>query len=543
MAFDRTMLKTENVTIESSTFLPCATAPGTLIIETSGFRLTRMVEGEKAIMKKAVRQDCNEDKTLRASLRKEYETGRIVSKQTPYIVNYLSFADTPAECYIKMDYIDGETLDNFITRHPDYFRRQDNLRRFLVQLLSALDAIHQCQIIHLDLKPGNIMMTRVNSDVRIIDLGMCYSDTWPTNIGTTEEFAAPEVLNLTNDIDARADLYSVGKIVTYIQHRLSDGRNFKLHRDIRKVVTRCLKQDKTKRWQTAAEAVAVLQPDPKSRYLTIAVLFTMAAAVILFLALGTGRRDTPPAVFMGDCGVLYEVISEDSATCRVKQLSAKTKLSNIYIHSYASYNNKQYQVVEIGDSAFSGTKIVSIGMPATLKHIGVASFKDCVKLAFIDIPDNVTSIGHTAFWGCTAVNSLRLSKNLKVIPSECFSQIEVTDLYIPEGIETIEYDAFGICPKIKDVSFPKSLKAIGRGVFWNCKSLRTVTIPSSVKEIGILAFTGCKSLTDVYNYSLVPQNAISLFSNPDVTIHVPRNAAPLYRESPSWGKYRIVEMH
>lgn len=106
------------MTIESSTFLPCSTAPGTLIIETSGFRLTRVVEGEKAIMKKAVRQDCNEDKTLRASLRKEYETGRVVSKQTPYIVNYLSFADTPAECYIKMDYIDGETLDNFITRHP-----------------------------------------------------------------------------------------------------------------------------------------------------------------------------------------------------------------------------------------------------------------------------------------------------------------------------------------------------------------------------------------------------------------------------------------
>ena len=143
-------------------------------------------------MKKSVRTDRNNDRSLRASLRKEYETGHIVSQRTPFVVNYLSFADNDDECYVLMDYIDGYTLDDFITSKPEYFRSQANLRRFLVQLLSGLDTIHQAQIIHLDLKPENIMMTRINNDVRIIDFGMCYSDSWSCDIGTTEQFAPPE---------------------------------------------------------------------------------------------------------------------------------------------------------------------------------------------------------------------------------------------------------------------------------------------------------------------------------------------------------------
>ena len=173
------------------------------------------------MVKKTVRHDRDKDGMLRASLRKEYETGRVVSQKTPFVANYISFADTPEECYVLMDYIEGDTLDNFITRNPDFFRNEANLRRFLSQLLSGIDAIHQSQAVHLDLKPSNIIMTRVNSDVRIIDLGMCYSDVWPAAIGTTRDYAAPELLTPSDGIDSRADLYSVGKIALYIQQRLS----------------------------------------------------------------------------------------------------------------------------------------------------------------------------------------------------------------------------------------------------------------------------------------------------------------------------------
>ena len=199
-------------------------------------------------------------------------------------------------------------------------------------------------------------------------------------------------------------------------------------------------------------------------------------------------------------------------------------------------------VTEIGDSAFLGTKIETISFPSTLRHIGVASFQECKHLLFIDIPDNVQSIGHTAFWGCTAVRRLRLSKSLKEIPSECFSQIDITDLYIPEGVKVIEFDAFGICNRLENVSLPQSLETIGRGVFWNCKSLGKIAIPSNVKEIGTLAFAGCTSLTDMYNYSPQPQNVMSIFSGNDVTIHVPRSSIGNYLHAIGWKKYKITSI-
>lgn len=529
------------MTVCASSFIPCNSIAGKKVIETNYYQLTRIIEDGKTLMKKSVRSDRQKDRTLSASLRKEYETGHIVSQRTPFVVNYLSFADNDDECYVLMDYIDGYTLDDFITSKPDYFRSQANLRRFLVQLLSGLDTIHQAQIIHLDLKPENIMMTRINNDVRIIDFGMCYSDTWSCNIGTTEQFASPELLNLSHEIDARTDLFSVGKVVEYIQQRLNkNGKSLKLSRDLRIFVDRCLKPDKRERWQSAAEAKAALTPNKRHWQLPTATLATMTLLLLAILAIN--RRDNSPITFNGTNNVLYEIISEDSATCRVKRLDTLTNTKNIYIHSHVSYNNKEYMVTEIGDSAFLGTKIETISFPSTLRHIGVASFQECKRLLFIDIPDNVQSIGHTAFWGCTAVRRLRLSKSLKEIPSECFSQIDITDLYIPEGVKVIEFDSFGICNKLENVSLPQSLETIGRGVFWNCKSLGKIAIPSNVKEIGTLAFVGCTSLTDMYNYSPQPQNVMSIFSSNDVTIHVPRSSIGNYLHAIGWKKYKITSI-
>ena len=529
------------MTVCASSFIPCNSIAGKKVIETNYYQLTRIIEDGKTLMKKSVRTDRNNDRSLRASLRKEYETGHVVSQRTPFVVNYLSFADNHDECYVLMDYIDGYSLDDFITSKPDYFRSQANLRRFLVQLLSGLDTIHQAQVIHLDLKPENIMMTRINNDVRIIDFGMCYSDSWSCNIGTTEQFAPPELLNLSHEIDARTDLFSVGKVVEYIQQRLNkNGKPLKLSRDLRIFVDRCLKPDKRERWQSAAEAKAALTPNKRHWQLPTATLATMTLLLLAIFAIN--RRDNSPITFNGTNNVLYEIISEDSATCRVKRLDTLTNTKNIYIHSHVSYNNKEYMVTEIGDSAFLGTKIETISFPSTLRHIGVASFQECKHLLFIDIPDNVQSIGHTAFWGCTAVRRLRLSKSLKEIPSECFSQIDITDLYIPEGVKVIEFDAFGICNRLENVSLPQSLETIGRGVFWNCKSLGKIAIPSNVKEIGTLAFVGCTSLTDMYNYSPQPQNVMSIFSSNDVTIHVPRSSIGNYLHAIGWKKYKITSI-
>ena len=120
------------------------------------------------------------------AFRKEFETGYRL--EHPNLVRYISLTEDG----ILMEYIDGETLTAFLALHPDYFKDKHNADKFLRQLLDAVGYLHSHQVLHLDLKPDNILMTRINNDVKLIDLGCCYTDTHPDTTGRTVGYAAPE---------------------------------------------------------------------------------------------------------------------------------------------------------------------------------------------------------------------------------------------------------------------------------------------------------------------------------------------------------------
>ncbi|MBR5102793.1 MAG: protein kinase, partial [Muribaculaceae bacterium] len=80
----------------------------------------------------------------RAALQKEFEMGYSLSH--PNLVRYVSRGDD----YILMDYVDGETLQQFINNNPDYFNDPKNADRFVKQLLSVLGYLHSHHVVHLD---------------------------------------------------------------------------------------------------------------------------------------------------------------------------------------------------------------------------------------------------------------------------------------------------------------------------------------------------------------------------------------------------------
>lgn len=159
---------------------------------------------------KQLKPELRSDPRYVAALRKEFETGYLLDH--PFLVRYLSRTDDS----ILMDYVDGETLNQFIDHHPDYFKEKKNADRFVAQLLNVVGYLHQHQIIHLDLKPANILITRIGHDVKLADLGFCYTDTYTDTMGYTKDYAAPELLYGTTRPDARADIYAIGKILQQI---------------------------------------------------------------------------------------------------------------------------------------------------------------------------------------------------------------------------------------------------------------------------------------------------------------------------------------
>ena len=91
------------------------------------------------------------------------------------------------------------------------------------------------------------------------------------------------------------------------------------------------------------------------------------------------------------------------------------------------------------------------------------------------IPDSVTSIGGSAFSGCSSLTSVN----------------------IPDSVTSIGEGAFNDCSSLTSVSIPDSVTSIGEGAFYDCSSLTSVNIPDSVTRIESCAFEGCRSLTSV----------------------------------------------
>ncbi len=202
-----------------------------------------------------------------AALQKEFETGYLLDH--PHLVRYVSRTDDG----VLMEYIDGETLDEFVRQHPDYLKNRRHADRFLRQLLSVVGYLHDHQIVHLDLKPANIMITRVGHDVKLIDLGFCYTDAYTDTMGRTDKYAAPEQKDGSSLVDARTDIYALGRIL----------QTMPCARYYNKVIKRCTAQDPAKRFQTTDDILRKIRQTTLSRRIILSAIIISAVLLLAFL--------------------------------------------------------------------------------------------------------------------------------------------------------------------------------------------------------------------------------------------------------------------
>ena len=209
------------------------------------------------------------------ALRKEFETGYRL--EHPSLVRYISLdADS-----ILMEYVDGETLTERLTKNSDYFEQQKNTDKFVRQLLDVLGYLHSHQVLHLDLKPDNILLTHINNDVKLIDLGFCNTDTFADTKGYTNAFAAPEQLN-GEKLDARSDIFAFGKILELLPD----------HHIFNKVIARCTAERPEDRYQSVDDILYDI--NQKHRYLPwVAVIMILAVLFSVGMAVLTHRHQEP----------------------------------------------------------------------------------------------------------------------------------------------------------------------------------------------------------------------------------------------------------
>ena len=145
-------------------------------------------------------------------------------------------------------------------------------------------------------------------------------------------------------------------------------------------------------------------------------------------------------------------------------------------------------------------------IPSSVTSIGDSAFYGCSPLTSISIPASVTSIGGSAFSGCSSLTSITVDSNNKVYRSEnnCIIERKTNTLVagcknsvIPFSATSIGDWAFAWCSSLTSITIPASVTSIGEGTFAGCDSLTSITVPASVTSIGKGTFAGCDSLSSM----------------------------------------------
>jgi uncharacterized protein YjdB len=245
----------------------------------------------------------------------------------------------------------------------------------------------------------------------------------------------------------------------------------------------------------------------------------------------------------------------------LKEIDLPDSIIGIGNYAFADCENLENFVLpsaleHIGFGAFNKcTSLESVVVPDNVAKIGTDAFKNCSKLASVYIPSTTTSIGNNAFQNCSsdltiyavedsyaaqyaADNGITVDyveetedtsdftykelsdgtieitgytgtdldvtipgtinqKTVSSIGINAFEDKSVTSVIIPEGVTTINQQAFYNCQKLKSITIPEGVTSIGSTAFYWCQALTEIKLPSSLTTIGAYAFWGCYNLTSV----------------------------------------------
>jgi eukaryotic-like serine/threonine-protein kinase len=175
----------------------------------------RDIRLDRIVAVKTLRDDLARDQTFQARFRREAQSA--ASLNHPSIVAVYDTGEdmlghTPVP-YIVMEYVDGRTLRDLL--RDDRRLLPERALEITDGVLRALDYSHRNGIVHRDIKPGNVMLTRAG-DVKVMDFGIAraVSDSQATMTQTaqvigTAQYLSPEQAR-GERVDARSDLYSTG---------------------------------------------------------------------------------------------------------------------------------------------------------------------------------------------------------------------------------------------------------------------------------------------------------------------------------------------
>ena len=165
-------------------------------------------------------------------------------------------------------------------------------------------------------------------------------------------------------------------------------------------------------------------------------------------------------------------------------------------------------VTSIKKSAFYGCKsMTSIVIPNSVTSIEISAFDRCTSLTSVVVPNSVTCIKKLTFHNCTNLTSIVIPNSVTSIEESAFEGCSsMTSFVIPNSVNNIGIKAFCDCTGLTSVVISNSITSIADYAFLGCSNLVSLIIPNSVTNVGRYAFKNCTGLTSV----TIPNSVISI---------------------------------
>ena len=260
-----------------------------------------------------------------------------------------------------------------------------------------------------------------------------------------------------------------------------------------------------------------------------ASLFAIALVAAFSSLLAVSEIDTADAevesgIEFNEGALRYKTISIDTVEITGP---VDVNIADLSIPSLVSHDGTKYKVTSIGSSAFSGCSgLTSVTIGNSVTSIGNYAFEGCAALTSVTIPDSVTSIGYSAFQGCAGLTSVTIGNSVTSIGDYAFYGCAgLTSLTMPIDIKVTKY-TFYDCTNLTSVVLTKGQTGVGASYssgyyddyrytpWYQSRSNEiSVTIEEGVGSIGERAFSYCTELTSVTIGNSVTSIGYSAFYN------------------------------
>lgn len=255
-------------------------------------------------------------------------------------------------------------------------------------------------------------------------------------------------------------------------------------------------------------------------------------------------------------GTLKTIKSSAFRGTKMYQITIPASVETIEYEAWYQVTNLRFITFEkdsklsyIGYAAFYNTDLREFIMPDAVTEIGYAEyhsglFANCTSLKKLHLSENLSTVRKYLAKGCSALKEVNIPINAKTIEEYAFYETGIKNIEIPTGVTSINYCAFQNSA-LESLTIPASVSYLGDSFAAGCKALKEVTLNSHCWDMNSY-FDNCTALEKVVLPCATPP---SIKSEPfynvnkeNIQLFVPDFALASYKADPYWYQFKSAQV-